>query len=356
MAGKQFVISAKIKTDFQSVQKELEKVKSTILQITTAMPNVGAATQKQFVEMATEMDKLKDRAAEGIESGSFADPTHTKQYLDDLRKQEDAMYKMTQSIVLKNAASDKDKEAIKAITVEIDKKTTALEEQERQLEAIRSKTKEISQLEKDVGRKLGISPESLRDPDKLKAEIGKRETSSGQAKDAQAKKDIALLNQILELRRQIEKESGDILEQEAKISANIKLQSNDIESQKNLRRSMLIHTIENNKKLTKEQKKQLVDLIKQGATLSEIEKKVKGVTYKQQTDEIKKATKANTAFNASLGKGKKGFLQNITAATLYYTALRTIRRVISSVIKVMTELDKSFTQIAMVSNLNRKES
>jgi hypothetical protein len=356
MAGKQFVISAKIKTDFQSVQKELEKVRSTILQITTAIPNVNDETQKQFVEMATQMDKLKDRAAQGIESGAFSDPANTKEYLDDLRKQEEAMYKITQSVVLKNAASEKDKQNIEAITKEIDKKTEALKQQEAELESIRSKTKEISELEKNVGKQLGISPESLRDPDKLKSEISKRQTAGGQPKDAQSKKELALLNQIVELRQRIEKESGDILEKEAKISTNIKLQSNDIENQKNLRRSMLVETIQNNKKLTTEQKKQLVDLIKQGATLSDIEKKVKGITYKQQTNEIKKATKANTAFNASLNKNKRGFFKNITLATLYYTSLRMVRRMISSVIKVMTDLDKSFTEIAMVSNLNRKES
>lgn len=53
---------------------------------------------------------------------------------------------------------------------------------------------------------------------------------------------------------------------------------------------------------------------------------------------------------------KKSFLQKITAATLYYAALRNLRKIMTTVITTVKELDKSVSEVAMVTNLTREQS
>jgi TP901 family phage tail tape measure protein len=357
--AKSFSINANIKTTFQGAEKGLESIRSSLLAMTQNVKGVGPATVKTFQEMASELDKLKQRASEGVLTGAFQDPAQTQAYLTDLRKQEEAHSKITQKILLGNIQNKDTIKFIQDQTTAINKKQEALEKNEKVLDDIRTKTRYVAEEEAKVGQKLGIDPKELRDPNKLQAEINKRKTASGQPIDTKARDELKYLDKLVQKRQQLEDEAGNILEKEQLIQDEIRQQNADIDQQKNARRQSMIEALNQlkvGKDITKEEKEKIAALIKQGATYEEIERSVKNLNYKQQAKEIQDTTRENKEFNKSLNKKKKGLFANITAATIYYAALRAVRQIIRQVVRTVTDLDKSFTEIAMVTKMNRKES
>ena len=352
-----FKINAKINTKvIGDAARDLDKIRGSLLNMTSVLPEIAVETEAEFAKVGAELDSLSKRAIKGLQDGSFQDPAFTQRYLEDLRKQQVEVEKLTESIILKNTTTLEEKNAIEQTTAQIIKKEKALAKEELKLEAIMEKTKLLSELERDVASKLGISPETLRDPDQLKAQISQRTTDSGQPKNKQAEKDLVFLNEVAEAQKRIQEEAGNILEKEKKVTAQVQLHASEVDQLKNKRRDQMIQAIKNNKKLLPQEKEKYYQLINQGQALNQIEKSIRSQSYKQRTEQIKNATKANKKHTQSLHNKKKSFLQNVTAATLYYTALRVVRQVISSVTSVMNDLDKSFTEIAMVSNMNRQEA
>jgi TP901 family phage tail tape measure protein len=74
------------------------------------------------------------------------------------------------------------------------------------------------------------------------------------------------------------------------------------------------------------------------------------------TDTIKGVIKDTRQLTVENEKGRKSFLGKVTAATLYYGALRILRRVTRTVISTVKELDKSITEVAMVTGMSRERT
>jgi hypothetical protein len=359
MAAKSFSINAIIKTTFQGTEKSIANIQKALSGISESIKGVGPSTSKEFNIMSGELETLKKRASEGVLTGAFQDPAATQEFLSDIRNQEAAYMKLTQKVVLSNLENEKTKQIIKDQTTAIIAKEKALKKNEDALEATRIKTKAIAEEEAKVGKKLGIDPKKLRDPIQLQAEIDKRKTPGGKPKDAKAQEEIADLQKLIDLRKRIEDESAGILAKEELLTEQIDQQNAELKQQKQERRDTMLaaaNQLKVGKDITKEDKEKIIALIKQGEQYENIEEAVKSLNYKQQTKEIQDTTNANKKFNETLEKKKKGLFANITAATVYYAALRAVRKIITNITKTVTELDKSFTEIAMVTKMTRQES
>jgi hypothetical protein len=357
--AKSFSINANIKTTFEGAAAGLTNISKALTGMNVGVKGVTEQMSQEFIGLGVELERLKNRAQTGVLTGAFGDPEATKLYLDDLRKQEQVYNRLTQQTVFANIKNKDTKKIIEGQTAAINAKQAALEKNELALDAIRKKTKGIAEEEARVGNKLNIDPAKLRDPDQIQAEINKRKTTSGQPINKKAGEEIRDLEKLIAKRKEFEKESAGLLVREQQIKDELDVQNVELDQQKQARRDTMLAAVNElkvGKDITKEEKDKLVALIKQGATYEEIEKSVRGLNYKQQTKEIQDTTTANKKFTKSIDNKKKSLFENITAATVYYAALRAIRRIVANVTKTVTQLDKSFTEIAMVTKMTRQES
>jgi hypothetical protein len=360
MAGsKSFSINARIKTTFEGAEKGIEKIKSSLAGMNTSVPGVTDAMSGEFAKMGVELEGLKQRAQQGVLTGAFGDAGATKAFLDDLRKQDKLYTDLTQKTVFANKIDADAVKTIEAQTAAINSKQAALEANELALDAIRQKTRGIAEEELKVGNKLKIDPATLRDPQKIQSEIDKRKTPGGKPKDKKAEDEIKDLENLIKKRQEFEKASAGTLASEQLLKDQINQQNIELDRQKQERREGTLQAVKQLKvgdDLTQEEKEKLIALVKQGQEYEDMEKSLRNLNYVQQAKEIRDTTNANKQFTKSMDQKKRGLFQNITAATVYYAALRAVRRIITNITKTVTDLDKSFTEIAMVTNMTRKES
>jgi TP901 family phage tail tape measure protein len=359
-------IDAEINVAVDASTKSLDKVKNDLMLINKGFPGIGDATVKKLEQVALDVSKVKKGALQDLASGAITNPDVLNKYIADVNKQEVALRKVTDETIKRIANDKKVNAEVNNATQAIQAQERVLKSKEQTLDSIRQKTKAVTKMEQEVSRSTGVSVSTLQDPSKIQAEIRKRQSASGQPLNDQSRKEIAEFEKLLKLRQQIEAQDKDILANQQKIESEIEQQNIDLEKAKQHRREILNKAIDIKeaeykrtkglKGINKEQATQLRHLVAQDKELGDIGKKLKTISYKKQSQEINENIKANQKFNKTLKEGKKGFLQNVTAATVYYAALRAVRQIIRSVTKTVTDLDKSFTEIAMVTNLNRKEA
>lgn len=359
-------IDSEINLKVNTSTKSLDRVKEDLLAINKGFPGIGDVTVEKLEEVSKDVNKVKKNAIQDLASGAITNPDTLNKYIADINKQEIALRDITDETIKRIANDKKSTQEIKKATQSIEAQERVLKSKEQILDSIRQKTQAVTKMEQEVSRSTGVSISALQDPSKIQAEIAKRQTASGKPKDEQARKEIAEFEKLLKIREEIEAQDKDILANQQKIESEIEQQNIDLEKAKQYRRDALNKAIDiaeaegkrtkGVKGITKEQATQLRHLVAQDKEIGDIGKGLKEISYKKQSQEINQNIKANQKFNKTLKEGKKGFLQNVTAATVYYAALRAVRQIIRSVTKTVTELDKSFTEIAMVTNLNRKEA
>lgn len=352
-------IDAEIKVAVDASTKALDKVKNDLTLINKGFPGIGDATVQKLEQVALDVNKVKKNAIQDLASGAITNPDVLNKYIADINKQEIALRGVTDETIKRITNDKKVSEEITKATQQIVAQERALKAKEQTLDSIKKKTEAVTKMEQQVSQRTGVSVSTLQDPNKIQAEIRKRQTASGQPMSDQARKEIAEFEKLLQLRQKIEAEDAGILAKQQQIESEIEQQNLDLEKSKQARRDILNNAIEQArvaKRITPEQAKQAKHLVAQDKELGDIGKKLRGLSYKKQSQEIQENIKANQKFNKTLKEGKKGFLQNVTAATVYYAALRAVRQIIRSVTKTITDLDKSFTEIAMVTRLSRKEA
>ena len=352
-------IDAEIKVAVDASTKALDKVKNDLTLINKGFPGIGDATTQKLEQVALDVNKVKKGALQDLASGAITNPDVLNKYIADINKQEVALRAVTDETIKRISNDKKVSAEITKATQQIVSQERALKAKEQTLDSIKKKTEAVTKMEQQVSQRTGVSVSALQDPTKIQAEIRKRQTASGQPVSDQARKEIAEFEKLLQLRQKIESEDAGILAKQQQIEAEIEQQNIDLEKSKQARRDILNNAIDQArvaKRITPEQAKQAKHLVAQDKELGDIGKKLRGISYKKQTQQIQANIKANQKFNKTLKEGKKGFLQNVTAATVYYAALRAVRQIIRSIVRTITALDKSFTEIAMVTRLSRKEA
>ena len=118
----------------------------------------------------------------------------------------------------------------------------------------------------------------------------------------------------------------------------------------------ILDAAEAEQRINDETRDSLDTLIEVRRTNEEITDEKEKQAAAQKTGEVEKNIKDAKRLANSNEQVRKSFLGKITAATIYYASLRALRKLISSVIKTVRELDKSVTEVAMVTNLNRQQT
>lgn len=359
MAQKAFVISAVIKTAFEGAEKGLTKLKTNLNKIVGDMKKVPQETQQSVNKLSNDLQTLSERASRGIEFGTFSNPSEVQAYMQDLRKVEIAQMKITDKLVTRSGFSKQEIEDVNKQTSAIEKKQKALEKTEKELDDIRQLTRAVREEEAKAASKLGMDPAQLAKPGELEKQMAARQGPDGRAKDPQAAKELKILREVQKTREKLEKDAAGILDKEQKIANKYKKQSRELNAQKQAKDRTLRSSLDNllaAKKISKVEYDKRIALLDQQKIYDNIGDSVKKASYKQ----LNKETKANIRLTERQAQAqkhlKKGFLANVTAATVYYATLRIVRRVLRQIVKTVTELDNSFTQIAMVTNKTRKEA
>lgn len=359
MAQKAFVISAVIKTAFEGAEKGLTKLKSNLNKIVSDMKKVPEETQKSVNKLSNDLQTMSERAGRGIEFGTFSNPSEVQAYMQDLRKVEIAQMKITDKLVTRSGFSKQEIEDVNKQTSAIEKKQKALEKTEKELDDIRQLTRAVREEEAKAASKLGMDPAQLAKPGELEKQMAARQGPDGRAKDPEAAKELRILREVQKAREKLEKDAAGILDTEAKLQAKYKKQNRELNAQKQAKDRTLRSSLDNllaAKKISKVEYDKRIALLDQQKIYDNIGESVKKASYKQLNKETKQNIRVAERQAKAQDRVKKGFFANVTAATLYYSALRIVRRVLRAITRTVTELDDSFTQIAMVTNKTRKEA
>jgi hypothetical protein len=301
-----------------------------------------------------------------LSTGAAQTPAALEAYNTALDAQEAALRKVTNQSMIALAGDKKFEDQLNESTSKIEAYEKSLKDAAVQLEALKTQTEQVTNAEKHASEKLGISVSSIDTDDKIQEEIKKRSTDGGRAKKGE-KENIQVLQNILDLKQKLLESEGNILQEKEKVVAKMREEEALLSNEKETRETIMLNQVELMKKkegkgknatskITEEQAAQITSNIKLGRSFDEVRKSVKKVTLKKLKSDIEGNTQATRAATNANDKKKKSFLENVTAATLYYAAIRTLRRLMRQTVRTITELDKSFTQIAMVTGMTRKES
>jgi hypothetical protein len=364
--AKKLKIDTEINVVINASLDKLNKVKEQINQMNTGIPGIGKGTVEGFQNIGDEIDRIQNNMKADLLAGNMTNPELLKSYTTELETQEKALRKITDT-TMKRVAGDKEfSDNLTKSTNAIIAQEKVLSEKERTLDNIKSKTEKITKAEIDAAATLGISVGSINTNKGIDDEIAKRTTPGGKPKTKAMGVEIKELQKIKKLREDMVEDEKKLVDEREKASAELEREKGVLESMKNQRQQLLLDQVSKMEKekdpktgkfkITKAQADFLRHNIALGKSFDDIGKSVKNVSFKKIISEIDKNQKTTAKAVKTNEDKKKSFLENITAATLYYAAIRTLRRLMRQTVTTVTELDKSFTQIAMVTGMTRKES
>lgn len=354
-------VDAKInfKTDLKQSLSQLNVFAQKTKGITKTIKGVGQVREKQFKDLSEKFSVLKNKGQAGLKSGEIFKPGKLTKYQEEVSKLGQEFNTLANRIIGANKTnlnlSSKEMVQIESRQEAMKKEEALLQNKINQLSIIRQKSDEVSKKQKEVASKLGIKKGSLGNIEDIKSQIEMRRDKK-KGLSGKEKSEIKELEKLAGYMNKAAKETKKIEQSERQIVSDIKKHEASLQRQKAVRRQTLLEAIKNSKKLNLNEKKKLSLLITQGEEYEKMESSVKKLTIKDHSDTINKNTKANKKHTESLKKGKQTFLKKITAATMYYMALRLVRRIIGDLVETIKKLDKSLTQVAMVTNKSRKEA
>jgi TP901 family phage tail tape measure protein len=362
--AKKLRVDVQVNTVINASTEQLQKVQDQIGKIDKNMPGVSQDQLTEFGSINEEINKIKNNMKADLDAGTILDPNALQAYNSQIQEQETRMRNLTNTTIKQLSTNKNFKKDLDDITLSIEKQEDVLKQKQQALDDVKKRTEAVTEAEKAAAKKLGISVGQINTDAGIDAEIKKRQTASGVPLKGEAK-NIEELMRVKKVREETLKLEGDIVDQREQASAELEKEQGILEAQKNEREQMLLREVDNiakqknkdgSKKYSEDQIKQLKENIKLGKSFDQIRKSIKGVTFKKITSEMQKNMQTTKAATDANQKKKKSFLENVTAATFYYAAIRTLRRLMRETTRTITELDKSFTQIAMVTNMTRKES
>jgi DNA repair exonuclease SbcCD ATPase subunit len=365
--AKKLRLDVEINAVVNASAEKLDKVAKEMAQI--EMGKTPGTTKKEIDEyhrISKEIADLKDAMERDLREGVSQTPASLEAYNTALDAQEKALREVTNQSMIALAGDKEFEDQLKESTSQIDAYEQSLKKAAVELEALKTQTEQVTKAEERAAKKLGISVSSIDTDDKIQEEINKRSTDGGRAKKNE-KENIEVLQKILDLKQKLVESEGNILQDKEKVVNKMREEEALLSNEKEMRETIMLKQVELMKKkegkgknatskITQEQAAQITSNIKLGRSFDEVRKSVKGVTLRKLKSEIEGNTHATRAATNANDKKKKTFFENVTAATLYYAAIRTLRRLMRQTVRTITELDKSFTQIAMVTGMTRKES
>ncbi|MFW6311867.1 MAG: hypothetical protein ACOC1K_06500 [Nanoarchaeota archaeon] len=343
-------------------QDEFKNLINNMKKIDTGVKGVGQKRAQKVQSLREEMKKLQSDMSKGLSSGKIFEPGEMEKYRARLDQVNEGFRKTRNEILGANKAylnmtknQKKQLETYNKSTKESDERLKAMYEN---LNKLRVSSEKLKKDTKEFKLDLNIDPKNIDSIEKVNKEIEKREKALS-TKGKRTGKEKREIKQLEKLREYYKKTGSSVEDLESKQKAlNIQIKkermSREISAAK--AKDLYLKLIKDSQDLTKEEKDKLTELVKQEMTMDKIVSQYKQINTAKQTQEIKKNNKATKEGTKAKEAHRKGLLKTVTAATLYYGALRAVRRIVSSITDTIKNLDKSLTEVAMVTSKSREEA
>ena len=349
---------AELQLDVTTKLDELKALKGELKNIQEyKVSGAGAAASNSAKTILKELKKIEEQDTKGM----------TIEQLEERQRKLNALKNEYLAIMNRISGAgiaqlDKNKEEIDALEAQNKKYKTQsalLKRLSAELQEIADKSKAVTESLEEVKDKTKLTATELLNPTKVQGRMAAIQGS----KDPTDKKEYLALekhNEIL-LKYNIQNANSinTMKTRYREVSAEIENTNEELKQTREEKQKIvqgIIDRLKEEGKITEDQKERLQQLAREQDAeeqLTEEKKKQKnletGAEIEEQIDKTNKLTQANE-------RVKKSFLGKVTAATVYYAALRALRRLMSSIINTVRELDKSVTEVAMVTNLNRKQT
>jgi hypothetical protein len=324
------------------------------------MTNVGPVREQAASKLAEKMQTLMDKDV------SKMSPDELKKHQLEINRAKEQYFKIINQIsgaqVAELAQNKKQKDQILAMDVQYQNLSKTVSKYLKELERIAEMTEKMNQSVLTTSEKTGMSREDLMNPDKVKSELASITKKDGTAKAGSEEKFNAL-KEHLKVINELQFKGVETLDQwnEKYSEASGKLseaqnKQQDIRDQKRKIVSQIIEQAEKEGVITTETKETLENLINQEDARNKNKEAAEGVAAAESQNKIKENIKDTKDYAKASDQLRKSFLGKVTAATLYYIALRNLRKMLNSIMRTIKELDKSITEVAMVTNMNREQA
>jgi chromosome segregation ATPase len=363
MAKQTVKFSAKVdfKMDVEKAKKDLKSFEKS-LQDVANMSDVSKKRKQEASDLAQRMTKMASTDT------SKMNPEQLKKHQQDLNKLKQEYFKLTNAISNARVAEIQGHEDIKdkleVQNSKYKKIAGSIGQYLKSLERIRSTTALITQ-EAEKGKQLmGDIGVDFTNPSSIKSKM--ESIPRGARGGFKNTADKELYKQLEEHLKKINeltdngKNTVETLEEEysrvtTELNKQMELAAQIRENKAAIVQEVVQAALQEGK-ITQEEADQIIAQQKELDLEQEItEEKQKQKALDAGTD-IKKNIKESKKLADTNQQVKKSFLGKVTAATLYYAALRALKKLMSSVVNTVRELDKSITEVAMVTSLNRKDA
>jgi hypothetical protein len=357
MAKQKMDFQVNLSLDFDASQSKLTELEERLEKLQMSDKGVGPSRFAEAKKIHDQLSKLNQQDTSKMSSDELL--AREK----EMNKLRESGYRILNSINgsrIKNLEKTKEQENALVGLIKFHKSIKAeIKGQIKALDELKDKTKKVSDAIVETQKKTGVGADILADPTKLDAEIKRRTKRDGTA-DRRFGTDKQL--EGLKEYQKLIKETGsldDLEKQAEKVGEELEKNYDNLKDNNQERQKITDEIIRQNQEagnLNKEQADELKQTNKQLTTEEQITQEKEKQAAAEKAGDVKGAIKNTKELTKANNENKKSFLGKITAATLYYAALRSLRKLINSVVSTVRELDKSITQVAMVTRMNREEA
>jgi TP901 family phage tail tape measure protein len=347
-----------VKKSFESIKQASEKLNQAQATGKNQGMGIGAGTERRRIAIQNEILDIEKKIMAAEQATGEQRKKLYAEVLEKISSVKTSQIKLVEEMTKFTGKIGESTGKLKPLLEDLEKTGQSITLNAQRAEELKQKLESIKVTFADdlakATQAAGLKPGDVDTKRKAEDMLSKRKDRGrrpGQS-DAQYKEEIKGLEKIVALYDQYEKGLRDV-------QTEIK-QSRDLLKQKQKAQESIIGKIETelgkNKKLTDEQKQTIRSVVAALRSLGQISFDESARSLDNLEDSLNSVETEQRRVSASTEPLKRNFIQNAIAATLYYAAIRTLRRIFREVVSVVSELDKSLTQVAMVTNMNREEA
>ena len=358
MANQKLNFEAALNIDLQlNNQEKIQKMMENLSLVNSELKGVSSGRMKQAQDIQKELAKLESEDPSKMSKEEQVD--YQRRLNTEVNKYYALMNSVSAAAIQQLAKTKEQEAALNGINKEYRTTNTEIKNQLDLLGEIAKKSREakdaIDSSIDQTSKATGIDSSKIRSVTGTNREIKALEGKT----DKKSRDSLALLK---EHKRVLQEQNRTIKEQErAYEEVNGKLQDNfkkqgEIRARKTEIVQQIIRQANEEGDITDEQKEGLQVITKELDTEEKITAEKKKQKAQEKGSNIQATIKQAKEHQKANEGVKKSFLGKISMAAIYYAALRTLRKLMSSVINTVKELDKSLTEVAMVTSMSRKEA
>ena len=351
---------AELKFDIDNAKQSIESLRQRLQNISSDTLGMGEGRKKKAGQLLDKLDVLSQKDM------SKMTQEEQKMHLRELTRLQNEYNKLVngalnsaaRTLALDERIVDKAKEhldAIQSITEQYQHNEKSITSWLSQLDKIDAKTLEIknnleASVDKTFNKRTGLSKADLMDEKKVEKAMNDPQLSAAKKKALEEHLNILkATNKELEKNK---KKSDDILN---KVQETTNKQK-QLRDQKEESLKKIVEIARQEGLIDENGERRILQLQQENDQREQIVETTKEQVAADKKSGIDKNIKDTNELGKSNEKVAKSFSRKVLAATAYYAAIRALRRLMSSVINTVRDLDKSLTEVAMVTQMTRKEA